>query len=181
MGNALQEQLLKAGLVDKNMANRAKSQKHKKLKQQRNTKEGVVDEAKLLAEKAIREKAQRDKALNLKRNEEAQQKAVIAQIKQLIVTNRLPKGNGDDQAYNFEDKKSVKRIFVTKDIYDGLTRGKLAIVKFDMQYDVVPAPVSDKIKIRDEKYIILRNDPSKEDELDDDFYADYQIPDDLMW
>ncbi len=181
MGNALQEQLLKAGLVDKNKANRAKSQKHKKLKQQRNTKEGVVDEAKLMAEKAIKEKAERDKALNLKRNEEAQQKAVIAQIKQLIDTNRLPKGNGDDQVYNFEDQKSVKRIFVTKDIHDGLTRGKLAIVKFDTQYDVVPAPVSDKIKIRDEKYIILRNDPSKEDEQDDDFYADYQIPDDLMW
>lgn len=181
MGNALQEQLLKAGLVDKNKANRAKSQKHKKLKQQRNTKQGVVDEAKLLAEKAIQEKAERDKALNRKRNEEAQQKAIIAQIKQLIQTNRLPKANGDDQAYNFEDNKAVKRIFVTKEVHDGLTQGRLAIVKFDAQYDVVPAPVADRIKQRDEKYIILRNAPSREDEQEDDFYADYQIPDDLMW
>ncbi len=181
MGNALQEQLLKAGLVDKNKANRAKSEKHKKLKQQRNSKQGVVDEAKLLAEKAIREKAERDKELNRKRNEEAQQKAIIAQIKQLIESNRLPTGNGDDQPYNFEDNKAVKRIFVPKEVHDGLTQGKLAIVKFDKQYHVVPAPVADKIKLRDEKYIILRNDPSKEDEQEDDFYADYQIPDDLTW
>ncbi len=181
MGNALQEQLLKAGLVDKNKANRAKSQKHKKLKQQRNSKQGVVDEAKLLAEKAIREKAERDRELNRKRNEAAQQKAIIAQIKQLIESNRLPKGNGDDLAYNFEDNRTVKRIFVPEEVHDGLTRGKLAIVKFDTQYDVVPAPIADKIKLRDEKYIILRNDPSKEDEQEDDFYADYEIPDDLMW
>lgn len=181
MGNALQEQLLKAGLVDKNKANQAKSQKHKKLKQQRNTKQDVVDEAKLLAEKAIREKAERDRELNRKRNEAAQQKAIMAQIKQLIESNRLPKGNGDDLVYNFEDNKTVKRIFVPEEVHEGLTRRKLAIVKFDTQYDVVPTPVADKIKLRDEKYIILRNDPSKEDEQEDDFYADYEIPDDLMW
>ena len=46
MGNALQDQLLKAGLVDKNKANRAKSTKHKKMKQQRSNNQLIVDEAK---------------------------------------------------------------------------------------------------------------------------------------
>lgn len=181
MGNALQEQLLKAGLVDKNQANRAKSAKHKKLKQQRQNKQVAVDEAKQLAEQAIQEKLQRDRELNRQRDEQAQQKAIIAQIKQLIEMNRLSKGNGDDLAYNFEDNKQVKRVFVTQEMHDGITEGKLAIVKFTNQYEIVPAPVADKIKLRDDRYIILRNDPTQQSEDDDDFYADYKIPDDLMW
>ena len=181
MGNALQEQLLKAGLVDKNQANRAKSAKHKKFKQQRNKKEATVDEAKQLAEKAIQEKVQRDRELNRQRDEKAQQKAIIAQIKQLIELNRISKGNGDDLAYNFEDHKKIKRIFVEQKTHDDITDGKLAIVKFDQQYEVVPAPIADKIQLRDASYVVVRNDPSEKGIDEDDFYADYQIPDDLMW
>lgn len=181
MGNALQEQLLKAGLVDKNQANRAKSAKHKKIKKQRQNKEAIVDEAKQLAEKSMQEKLQRDRELNRQKDEKAQQKAIIAQIKQLIDMNRIAKGNGDDLAYNFEDKKNIKRVFVNQDAHDGISQGKLAIVRFNGQYEIVPAPVADKIKQRDENYIILRNDPQQQTEEDDGFYADYQIPDDLMW
>jgi len=181
VGNALQDQLLKAGLVDKNKANRAKSTKHKKMKQQRSNNQPVVDEAKQLAEKAIKEKSQRDRELNRQLNEKAQQKAITAQIKQLINVNKMSKGNGDDLAYNFEDNKNIKRIYVTQDTHDAIALGKLAIVKLEGQYEIVPGPVADKIKLRDEKYIILRNDPSQQDEESDDFYAEYEIPDDLMW
>jgi len=181
VGNALQDQLLKAGLVDKNKANRAKSTKHKKMKQQRSNNQPVVDEAKQLAEKAIKEKSQRDRELNRQLNEKAQQKAITAQIKQLINVNKMSKGNGDDLAYNFEDNKNIKRIYVTQDSHDAIALGKLAIVKLEGQYEIVPGPVADKIKLRDEKYIILRNDPSQQDEESDDFYAEFEIPDDLMW
>lgn len=181
MGNALQDQLLKAGLIDKNKANKAKSAKHKKMKHQRSNNQIVVDEAKELAAKAIREKGENDRELNRQRNEKAQQKAIIAQIKQLINVNKVSKGNGDDLAYNFEDNKNIKRIFVTQETHDNLSHGKLAIVKLDGQYEIVPAPIADKIKQRDETYIILRNEPSEKAEEENDFYADYEIPDDLMW
>jgi len=181
VSNALQEQLLKAGLVDKNKTNRAKNAKHKKMKLQRNNNQQVIDEARLLAEKAIEEKSVRDRELNRQRDEKAQQKAIIAQIKQLINVNKLSKGNGDDRAYNFEDNKNIKRIYVNQEYHDAIAAGKIAIVKLAGQYEIVPAPVADKIKMRDDSYIILRNDPSQEDEQCDDFYADYEIPDDLMW
>jgi len=181
VGNALQDQLLKAGLVDKNTANRAKSAKHKKMKHQRSNNQLIVDEARLLAEKAIEEKSARDRELNRQQNEKALQKAIIAQIKQLISVNKMSKGNGDDLAYNFQDNKNIKRIYVTQDTHDAIAVGKLAIVKLEGQYEIVPGPVADKIKLRDESYIILRNDPSQQDEDSDDFYADYEIPDDLMW
>ncbi len=181
MGNALQDQLLNAGLVDKNQANRAKSTKHKKMKQQRSNNQPVVDEARQLAEKAIKEKSQHDRELNRQLNEKAQHKAIIAQIKQLINVNKMSKGNGDDLAYNFEDNKNIKRIYVTQDTHDAIALGKLAIVKLEGQYEIVPGPVADKINLRDENYIILRNDPSQQDEESDDFYAEFEIPDDLMW
>lgn len=180
MGNALQEQLLNAGLVDKNQANRAKSNKHKKMKQQRNTKQGVVDEAKQLAEKSIQEKAQRDRDLNRQKEDKAREKAIIAQIIQLINVNKIKKGNGDDLAYNFEDNKSVKRVFVTQEVHDNIANGRLTIVKLQGQYEIVPTPVADKIKQRDESYIILKNEIQEKTE-EDEFYADYDIPDDLMW
>jgi len=180
MGNALQEQLLNAGLVDKNQANRAKSNKHKKMKQQRNTKQGVVDEAKQLAEKSIQEKAQRDRDLNRQKEDKAREKAIIAQIIQLINVNKIKKGNGDDLAYNFEDNKSVKRVFVTQEVHDNIANGRLTIVKLQGQYEIVPTPVADKIKQRDESYIILKNEVQETTE-EDEFYADYDIPDDLMW
>ncbi len=181
MGNALQDQLLKAGLVDKNQANRAKSVKHKKMKHQRSNNQVIIDEAKQHAEQSIKEKSQRDRDLNRVRNKKAEEKAILAQIKQLINVNKLSKGNGSDLAYNFEDNKNVKRIFVTQESHDAISVGKLAIVKLDGQYEIVPAPVADKIKLRGEHFIILRNDPAQQDEAVDDFYADYEIPDDLMW
>ncbi|WP_198264800.1 DUF2058 domain-containing protein [sulfur-oxidizing endosymbiont of Gigantopelta aegis] len=183
MGNALQDQLLKAGLVDKNQANRAKNVKHKKMKHQRSNNQTIVDEAKQLAEKAIQEKAAKDRELNRQRDEKAQHKAIIAQIKQLILSNKVRKGNGDDLAYNFEDNKNVKRIFVTQETHDDIALGRLAIVKLEGQYEIVPGPVADKIMQRDASYILLRNDPSKQeaDAEADEFYADYEIPDDLMW
>jgi len=181
VGNALQDQLLKAGLIDKNKANQAKNAKHKKMKHQRSNNQEIVDEAKRLAEQAIKEKAERDRELNRQKNEKAHNKAIIAQIKQLINVNKLSKGNGDDLAYNFEDNKNVKRIYVTQDTHDGIALGKLAIVKLEGQYEIVPGPVADKIQLRDKCFIILRNDPDKNNEEVDDFYADYEIPDDLMW
>lgn len=181
MGNALQEQLLKAGLIDKNQSNRAKNAKHKKMKQQRNSKQGVVDEAKNLAEQSMQEKMQRDKELNRQKEEKAQEKAIIAQIKQLIDVNKIKKGNGDDLAYNFEDNKSIKRVFVTQEAHDNIAAGRLTIVKLNGQYEIIPTPVADKIKQRDESYIILRNEPQQQENDADDFYADYEIPDDLMW
>ena len=181
MGNALQEQLLKSGLIDKNKANLAKSTKHKKMKQQRNTKQGVVDEARLLAEKSMQDKTQRDRELNRQKEEKAEEKAIIAQIKQLIDVNKVKKGNGDDLAYNFEDNKSVKRVFVTSEVHDNISNGRLSIVKLQGQYEIVPTPVAEKIKQRDETYIILTNEVQHESSEQDEYYADYEIPDDLMW
>lgn len=181
---SLQDQLLKAGLVDAKKAKQADKAKRKQKKVARKTKEELVDETKVQAQQARAEKAERDRQLNQKRNEEAEQKAIAAQIKQLIELNRLDKNQGDI-AYNFTDNKKIKKIYVSGALQDQLMKGLLAIVKLDVagtiQYEIVPAVVAEKIALRDENCVVLVNEKSTETLEEDDPYADYQIPDDLMW
>jgi uncharacterized protein YaiL (DUF2058 family) len=49
-------------------------------------------------------------------------------------------------------------------------------------YELVPAIVAEKIKQRDDSYVLVMNDKIQEEtSTNDDPYADFQIPDDLMW
>ena len=179
MAISLKDQLLKAGLVDARKISTAVKEKHKQEKQQRKHKIETVDETKANAQKAREEKAERDRQLNFERDEQLRHKAIIAQIKQLIEVSRLSR-DGAEIAYNFTDGTKIKKILVTDEMLNQLSNGRLAIVKFDEQYSVVPKSVAEKIKLRDESYVIVSNVLQQTDDADDP-YAEYKIPDDLMW
>jgi uncharacterized protein YaiL (DUF2058 family) len=178
MANSLQDQLRKAGLVDSRQLSAVTKEKKKQEKQQRKHKIETVDETKLNAQQAREEKAERDRQLNFQRDEEARAKAIVAQIKQLIGISELPR-TGAELPYNFTDGTRIKKILVTADMQDRLSNGRLAIVKFDDHYSVVPKAVAEKIQLRDPAYVIVSNMVTADDA--DDPYADYKIPDDLMW
>lgn len=177
MSNALKEQLLKAGLADAKKLKAVKKAKHQE-KVQAGKNKALVNEASLLAEQARQQQVARDKELNQQKQAELQKKAVAAQVKQLINNNTI-KAHGD-VAYNFTDGKLVKRLYVNNKLHDELSRGLLAIAKQDEQYYLVPAGVAEKIQQRQSDSIVVLN--VKQQQVDeDDPYADYQIPDDLMW
>lgn len=179
MGNAFQDQFLKMGLTDKKKVKNADKERIKKLKQKQKNKVEEVDPVKLQAQKAQQEKVERDRQLNLQRKQEAEAKAVAAQIRQLIEMNRQPRGNGE-LSYSFTDGSKVKNLYVTESQQKQLSNGRLAIAKLDDQYELVPASVAEKIRQRGAEYIILCNEVQETADADDP-YADYQIPDDLMW
>ena len=181
MGNSLFEQLKKTGLVDDKKAKQAKHSQYKnKKKKAKKGSAAQVDEATLLAQKANSEKTERDRQLNQTMKAEAEHKAIAAQIKQLIETNRIEDGGGD-VTYNFTDANVVKRLHVSEQSHKHLISGYLAIAKLGERYELVPVPVAEKIKQRDEQCIILC-EPSTETKFSgNDPYADYEIPDDLMW
>jgi hypothetical protein len=87
-------------------------------------------------------------------------------------------------AYNFTAGKKIKKIYVNDDIQDRLSRGKLAITSPEQDnknFAIIPLGVADKIRQRDQDcFIYIAENQSPEIE-EDDPYADYQIPDDLMW
>ena len=62
-----------------------------------------------------------------------------------------------------------------------LSKGIITIVKQGDQYIIVPALVADRVAERDPTRIIFRAEKEISIDDEDDPYADYKIPDDLMW
>jgi uncharacterized protein YaiL (DUF2058 family) len=177
---SLQEQLLKSGLVSNAQAKTIKSDKRKQTRQQQNNNVVVVDEAKLLAEKTQAEKAARDKELNQSRKLQDEQKQLAAQVKQLIELNRQSRDE-NGVAYKFSDNNKIKTIYVADAMREQLIQGRLAIVRLVQQYEVVSAEIAKKIQARDENSVIVFNEQGKAVIEEEDAYAAYQVPDDLIW
>lgn len=176
---SLQDQLLKAGLADEKKAKTIRSEKRKQRKQQPKG-ASQVSEAEIRARQAREEKAERDRQLNLERQQAAEKKAIQAQIRQLVETNRLDRSRGET-SYQFVHDKKIKKIFVDDKMVDQLSRGRLAIVHVNDNYEIVAEGVARKVMERDEKAVVVLHDRKTDDAGEDDPYAGYEIPDDLMW
>ncbi|CAA0092599.1 Uncharacterised protein [Zhongshania aliphaticivorans] len=178
---SLQEQLLKAGMVDKKKAKKINQEKRKQVKQAKGTGQVIVDESKEAAKRALAEKAERDRDMNRLRQVEADKKAIQAQIIQLITLNKIDRSKGEI-AYQFTDGKKIKKLYIDALLQTQLIKGVIALVKLKDGYELVPAAIAEKVKQRDESAILVHNIKVSNDEVDeDDPYAAYQIPDDLMW
>ena len=109
-----------------------------------------------------------------------------ARVKQLIDMNRITIANGDI-GFNFTDGNLIKKIFVDKLTQAQLINGRLAIARLlvdnnsEGEYAIIPASVADKIAQRDASSIVLHSALSAEEQDEDDPYADFKVPDDLMW
>ncbi len=176
---SLQEQFLKAGLVDKNKVKLVNQDKTKQKKIERRTGTQSVDEVRLAALETQRKNAERARELNAQRDAAATQKAIVAQIAQMVQKNRQSKGSGDI-AYNFTHDKKIERLYVSAAVQAHLMAGRLVIVCQGGTAELVPRVIADKIAERDASLVVRVNKSSTEIDADDP-YAAYKIPDDLMW
>lgn len=176
---SLHEQLLKAGLVDKNKVKQAAHKQQKQKKDERRSGTETVDEARAAALELQRANAEKARQANAERDALARQKAIVAQIADLIAKNRQAKGNGDI-AYNFTHGSKIERIYVSAAVRDHLTAGRLVIVVLNNTVELVPRVIADKIAERDAALVVRVNKPAAQVD-EDDPYAAFQIPDDLMW
>jgi len=151
MGNPLQNQLLKAGLVSTKQVKKVEHEKRVNRKQNK----GVVPPtpaSTVLEEQAAHEK--RNRELNRQHAEQKRLREQKAQVRQLIETNRLER-DGRGTPYHFIEHNKIMRIFVAEEMADQLSRGQLAIVKLDDNYEVVPAKVAHQIASRDKEALLL--------------------------
>lgn len=174
----LQEQLLKAGLVTSKKAAKVERTAKKSRVQAR--------EARAAVEENKKAQLERDKQLSEQQKQAALAKEYKAQVKQLIEMNRITIANGDI-GFNFTDGNLIKKIFVDKLTQAQLINGRLAIARLlvdnnsEGEYAIIPASVADKIAQRDASSIVLHSALSAEEQDEDDPYADFKVPDDLMW
>lgn len=182
MSNPFQEQFLKLGLVDKKQVGKAKKKQHSEKKQQTVSKKAapVLDENAILAQQAQEKKRARDQELNRQREEKLRKREVVATVKQIIEQNRIEKDK-NGVAYRFTDGKKIQRIFVKQEIADKLSFGHLGVVRQSAEYEVLPKANIEKINGIDAKvFTFLAEFKAQEDDADDP-YADYKVPDDLVW
>lgn len=183
---SLQDQLLKAGVVKKGKAQQIRKEKQKQQKQRQQTGETTAADARALAEQARQKKRAEDQARNEALREQAEAKALQAQLKQLIATQKQSR-EGGMEAYQFAHHSKIKKLYVTKPQFEQLTRGELAVVALVADaYELVPAATAAKLQARSDQVVVAWNQPGPQAAAEDagaadDPYADYQIPDDLMW
>ncbi|MGF1750107.1 DUF2058 domain-containing protein [Vibrio cionasavignyae] len=168
---SLQEQMLKAGLVNEKKLKKAKKGSKKSRVQAR--------EAKAAVEENKAAQLERDKQLNKERDALVLSKEMRAQVKQLLNMNKIDNKNGDIK-YNFTDDNLVKSLYVEQETRDQLAKGILSIARYEDTYVVIPTIVAKKIAERDTETVI-ENDVKEEVAAEDDPYADFVVPDDLMW
>lgn len=177
---SLQEQLLKSGLASNAKVKQVKAEKRKQSKLQRNNGVETVDEIKLSAEQARQQQVERDRELNRQRKLAEEQKALAAQVKQLAQLNRIAQ-DAEGAAYQFNHDSKVKTVYVNDKVREALINGRAGIIGLESGYEIVPAEIARKIQDRDAGSVIVLNQPTQDVAAEDDPYADYQIPDDLMW
>ena len=150
MGNPLQDQLLKAGLVNKKQAQKAKREQY--LNRKKKKKNDPTETGNKYREQQ-QAQAKHNRKLNQQRTEKKRLQEQKAQIKQLVEKNRL-KLDGKGAPYYFAVQKQINRIFVSEEMADQLCRGQLAIVSLGSNFEVVPARVAHQIASRDKEVVV---------------------------
>ncbi len=176
--------MLKAGLVDEKKLSSARREKDKQANLARKKRGKSAPPPVSSRPSAADRKAERDRELNRKRQEEARRKERAAQAQDLIDRNRQDRSQGE-QPYGFVYRKKVKKIYVTEAQKRELASGRLAIATWvandGRKFELVPRAVAEKIRQRDETFVVDLGQPSPAEPDADDPYADYQVPDDLTW
>ena len=180
---SLADQLLKTGIVDKKKAKKSQHQKrqaeNKNRKAVKSGKEVKADGMAAELAEAARKKQQHDLALNKQRDAGQAEKALVAEVAQIVATHRLEMDKEAGIAYNFNHNSKVKKLYVTEQQQKELTQGYLAIAFAGGSYALIPDKIAARIESRVPESVIRTEAEQVSDEKDP--YADYEIPDDLMW
>lgn len=177
--NPLQDQLLKAGLVKKSQVAQAAREQAKK---HQGKGPSAPSASQLEAQRLQTEKAERDRAIAAQRNAQARTAELRAQIHQIVEAHKVKRSG--EIAYRFTDGDRIKDVLVNDAQRAQLAAGTLVIVRHGDGYELLPRAAADKVHERDAAMIVLdhRRDASAAAPSDDDeYYRQFEVPDDLIW
>ena len=92
------------------------------------------------------------------------------------------KGIVGEHVYNYTFGSKIKKLALDETTYNALVNGRLALCGLNEVTYLVTSETAEKVAALDASIILVKNDQLEADVVEeDDPYADYQIPDDLMW
>lgn len=176
----LQEQLLKAGLVKKSKVAAVAREQNKA----RHTKAPPApNQIQLEAERARAGKVERDRALAAEQKAQARVAELRAQARQIIEDKKLPRAG--EIEYRFSADGAIRTLLVNEALRKQLASGALVIARLGDRYEVLPRTAGDKVRERDAGMIVLDHGAAggtaSANAEDDAYYAQFQVPDDLVW
>jgi uncharacterized protein YaiL (DUF2058 family) len=181
-GNPLQEQLLKAGLVKKSKLAEVAREQNKARHAKGASEPGEI---RLEAELARARKVERDRALAVEQKAQARITELRAQARQIIEDKKVPRSG--EVEYRFTADGAIRTVLVNDDLRQKLSSGALVIARLGERYELLPRAAGDKVRERDASMIVLDHGDAADAERpaasseDDAYYAQFQVPDDLIW
>lgn len=181
---SLQDQLLKAGLTTKQKARQANTEKRKTNIQKKsgaNVEASLQEQVQQNLAKEKAEKIAKDNELNAQKKLALAEKEKTLRLLQILQHHVITRFEGDIE-YNYTFNGKIKKLLVNKTTQKALINGRLAVCGLQEKTYLVTAETAEKIATIDKAVILLRNE-KVDDGLsnNDDPYAEFQIPDDLMW
>ncbi|MEI8642146.1 DUF2058 domain-containing protein [Pseudoalteromonas sp. Hal099] len=176
---SLQDQLLQAGLTTSHKAKVAKSEKRKQQKSKKRATSNPSDLQKHIQQTKL-EQQKKAEELNQSRQEELKQREQVARVKQILEHHNQDSIRGE-RTFNFTYDNKVKGIDVNEKTQKALSGGRLAICVLEGQFYVLDDEPARKVAEVDEKYIVFHVEPENKPKDEDDPYADFEVPDDLVW
>jgi uncharacterized protein YaiL (DUF2058 family) len=179
MRNPLQEQLLKAGLAKKGKVDQIAREQ---AKQRQGKAPAPAPAEKVDAQRLQAERAERDRALAAERNAQAHARELAAQVRQIVDANKVKREG--EISYRFTDGDKISSVLVNETLRSQLAKGVLVVVRAGDAYELLPRAAAEKVRERDASSIVLDHgqasagQPQSED---DAYYAQFQVPDDLVW
>ena len=179
--NPLQEQLLKAGLAKKSkVAEAARAQekaRHGK---------GPAESAEIQreAERARLEKVERDRALAAEQKARARANELLAQASQIIQDKKLPR-TGESE-YRFTADGAIRTLLIDAEQRKQLASGAIVVARLGERYELLPRRAGDQVRERAPDLVVLDHGqagdaPAAASDEDDAYYAQFKVPDDLVW
>ena len=160
--NPLQEQLLKAGLVKKSQVSQVAREQ---VKARHGKGPAAPTESQREADRARAEKAEKDR--------------------QIIGDRKVARGG--ELEYRFSDGAAIRTLLVSEALRKQLASGALVIVRHGEGFELLPRVAAEQVRLRAAELIVLDHGQSADTPIstgnaeDDAYYAQFQVPDDLMW
>ena len=89
--------------------------------------------------------------------------------------------------YRFTADGAIRTLLVTESLRKQLSSGALVIARLGDCYELLPRAAGDKVRERDARMVVLDHGLATGTERtaatseDDAYYAQFQVPDDLVW